>query len=130
MTDEPTQRLELLILARLSTTTRRPPSVKKLEDELLPFVEARLSRGEWSSQLARRLDALRTKGALDARRVPTSKGLERLRVALGGAQAYYGVTPDLTTLAKALANGMPLSEAYPSAAGTPESGIGTIRSAS
>lgn len=83
MTDEPTQRLELLILARLSTTTRRPPSVKKLEDELLPFVEARLSRGEWSSQLARRLDALRTKGALDARRVPTSKGLERLRVALG-----------------------------------------------
>ncbi len=83
MTDDPSQRLELLILARLSTTTRRPPSVKKLEDELLPFVEARLSRGEWSSQLARRLEALRTKGALDARRVPTSKGLERLRVALG-----------------------------------------------
>ena len=35
--------------------------------------------------------------------------LSGFRMALGGAQAYYGVTPDLTTLAKALANGMPLS---------------------
>ena len=29
------------------------------------------------------------------------------RVALGGAQAYYGVTPDLTTMAKALGGGFP-----------------------
>jgi glutamate-1-semialdehyde 2,1-aminomutase len=29
------------------------------------------------------------------------------RVAPGGAQAYYGVTPDLTTMAKILAGGMP-----------------------
>jgi glutamate-1-semialdehyde 2,1-aminomutase len=29
------------------------------------------------------------------------------RVAPGGAQAYYGVTPDLTTLAKVLAGGLP-----------------------
>jgi glutamate-1-semialdehyde 2,1-aminomutase len=35
--------------------------------------------------------------------------LSGFRMALGGAQAHYGVTPDLTTLAKALANGMPLS---------------------
>lgn len=35
--------------------------------------------------------------------------LSGFRAALGGAQEYYGVTPDLTTLAKALANGMPLS---------------------
>ena len=35
--------------------------------------------------------------------------LSGFRMDLGGAQAYYGVTPDLTTLAKALANGMPLS---------------------
>lgn len=31
------------------------------------------------------------------------------RVSLGGAQAYYGVTPDLSIFAKALANGYPIS---------------------
>jgi glutamate-1-semialdehyde aminotransferase len=32
-----------------------------------------------------------------------------LRFAPGGGQAYYGVTPDLATFGKAMANGMPLS---------------------
>lgn len=31
------------------------------------------------------------------------------RLAMGGAQEYYGVTPDLATFAKAMANGMPLA---------------------
>ena len=31
------------------------------------------------------------------------------RWALGGAQEYYGVTPDLCCLGKAMANGMPIS---------------------
>jgi glutamate-1-semialdehyde 2,1-aminomutase len=31
------------------------------------------------------------------------------RLSPGGAQQYYGVTPDLTTLGKAIANGFPLS---------------------
>lgn len=31
------------------------------------------------------------------------------RAALGGAQEYFGVTPDVTVFAKAIANGMPLS---------------------
>jgi len=35
--------------------------------------------------------------------------LSGFRMGVGGAQAYYGVTPDLTTLAKALAGGVPLS---------------------
>ncbi len=35
--------------------------------------------------------------------------LSGFRMALGGAQELSGVTPDLSTLAKALANGMPLS---------------------
>jgi glutamate-1-semialdehyde 2,1-aminomutase len=35
--------------------------------------------------------------------------LSGFRMAQGGAQEHYGVTPDLTTLAKALANGMPLA---------------------
>lgn len=30
------------------------------------------------------------------------------RVALGGAQAYYGITPDLTTLGKVVGGGMPI----------------------
>lgn len=30
------------------------------------------------------------------------------RVALGGAQAYYGITPDLTTLGKVIGGGMPV----------------------
>lgn len=30
------------------------------------------------------------------------------RVALGGAQSYYGVTPDLTTLGKIIGGGMPV----------------------
>ncbi|MDE2816481.1 MAG: aminotransferase class III-fold pyridoxal phosphate-dependent enzyme [Chloroflexota bacterium] len=31
------------------------------------------------------------------------------RLAMGGAQEYYGVTPDMATFAKAMANGMPLA---------------------
>ena len=31
------------------------------------------------------------------------------RLAMGGAQEYFGVTPDLATFAKAMANGMPLA---------------------
>jgi len=31
------------------------------------------------------------------------------RLALGGAQEYYGVTPDMATFGKGMANGMPLS---------------------
>jgi len=35
--------------------------------------------------------------------------LSGFRTALGGAQAYYGVTPDLSTFGKAVSNGFPLS---------------------
>jgi glutamate-1-semialdehyde 2,1-aminomutase len=35
--------------------------------------------------------------------------LSGFRTAIGGVQAQYGITPDLTTHAKALANGLPLS---------------------
>lgn len=34
-----------------------------------------------------------------------------LRFGLGGAQKYFGVTPDISTFGKAIANGMPLSAA-------------------
>lgn len=35
--------------------------------------------------------------------------LTGFRMALGGAQSYFGVTPDLAVFAKAMANGMPIS---------------------
>jgi len=35
--------------------------------------------------------------------------LTGFRMSLGGAQAYFGVTPDLAIFAKAMANGMPIS---------------------
>jgi glutamate-1-semialdehyde 2,1-aminomutase len=35
--------------------------------------------------------------------------LSSFRMAAGGAQEFYGVTPDLCTLAKAVANGLPLA---------------------
>jgi glutamate-1-semialdehyde 2,1-aminomutase len=37
------------------------------------------------------------------------------RVALGGAQAYYGITPDLTTLGKIIGGGMPVGASAASA---------------
>jgi glutamate-1-semialdehyde 2,1-aminomutase len=57
-------------------------------------------------------------GYLEAlRRIATEHGallifdevITGFRVALGGAQALYGVTPDLTTMAKALGGGFPVS---------------------
>ncbi|MCA1669616.1 MAG: aminotransferase class III-fold pyridoxal phosphate-dependent enzyme [Thermomicrobia bacterium] len=42
--------------------------------------------------------------------------LSGFRTGIGGAQSYYGVTPDITTLAKALANGAPISATVGSAA--------------
>jgi glutamate-1-semialdehyde 2,1-aminomutase len=41
--------------------------------------------------------------------------LSGFRMALGGAQEYYGVTPDLTTLAKALGAGWPIAAVVGSA---------------
>ena len=53
----------------------------------------------------------------EVRRLCTEQGivlifdevLSGFRMRLGGAQEHYGVTPDLTTLAKALAGGFPLA---------------------
>jgi glutamate-1-semialdehyde aminotransferase len=41
--------------------------------------------------------------------------LTGFRMALGGAQAYFGVTPDVAVFAKAMANGMPISAVVGSA---------------
>jgi hypothetical protein len=83
MNDDEQQRLDLLILARLATAGPRPPSLRKLQDDLFVFVEAQLSRGEWSSRCTERLEALRARGDVDERRVPTDAGSTRVRAALG-----------------------------------------------
>ena len=77
------ERLDLLILARLATAGTRPPSAGKLDKDLYRFVEARLSRHEWSARCARRLEALLRAGDIDDRRSPTKRGRERLMKALG-----------------------------------------------
>lgn len=86
MNEASVQRLDLLLLARLATAGPRPPAPSKLESDLFPLVEARLSRREWASQCAERLEALRAAGDVDERRVPTKTGLQRLRKALGVAE--------------------------------------------
>lgn len=83
MNEASTQRLDLLLLARLATAGPRPPAPSKLESDLFPLVEARLSRREWTSQCAERLDALHGAGDIDERRVPTKAGRQRLEKALG-----------------------------------------------
>lgn len=55
------------------------------------------------------LQALRERATEDRAVLIFDEVLSGFRTALGGAQEFYGVTPDLTTLAKALANGMPCS---------------------
>lgn len=51
------------------------------------------------------LDMCRKNGAL----LIFDEVLTGFRVAYGGAQSYYGITPDLACFAKAVANGFPLS---------------------
>lgn len=80
---EASSRVDLLILARLATAGPRPPSPRKLEQDLSRFVEARLSTPQWSIECAARLSALRERGDIDERRVPTAAGLQRLREGLG-----------------------------------------------
>jgi hypothetical protein len=83
MTDDHSQRLDLLILARLATAGKRSLTPRKLEEELFQLVEARLSRREWAHLCCERLAALRAREHIDERRVPTAAGLTRLHAGLG-----------------------------------------------
>lgn len=55
------------------------------------------------------LDLLRQRTRDDGIVLIFDEVLSGFRMALGGAQEEYGITPDLCTFAKAIANGMPLS---------------------
>jgi glutamate-1-semialdehyde 2,1-aminomutase len=65
--------------------------------------------GHWGSVPVRGpfLHGLRELTAQYRRLLIFDEVITGFRVAPGGAQAYYGVTPDLTTLAKILAGGLP-----------------------
>jgi glutamate-1-semialdehyde 2,1-aminomutase len=61
--------------------------------------------GPVGSYLKDACEVIRGHGAL----VVFDEVISGFRIAAGGAQDYYGVTPDLTALGKGIANGLPLS---------------------
>src|SRR5207302_7108111 len=65
--------------------------------------------GHWGQVPVRRpfLQALRELTTRHNRLLIFDEVITGFRVSPGGAQAHYGVTPDLTTLAKILAGGLP-----------------------
>lgn len=78
------QRLEDLVMARLSVGTKSPPSLQDLERTLGPFVASQLTPKEWREELTRALSSLRDSGAIDAKRLLlTEVGRQRLARALG-----------------------------------------------
>lgn len=106
MTSDFPQRLDLLVLACLATK-RRPPSVTRLEKELSPLVDSRLSQRELAASLSSRLEVLRSRGAIDERRAPTDDGLDLLRRALGVRTLPKQWSKVWRALVPALALGLP-----------------------
>jgi glutamate-1-semialdehyde 2,1-aminomutase len=78
-------------------------------DEEIGCVILEPTGGHWGSVPMRGpfLHGLRELTARHGRLLIFDEVITGFRVAPGGAQAYYGVTPDLTTLAKILAGGLP-----------------------
>lgn len=80
-----TERLDLLILARVAGAGKRPPGPADVRKDLLRFVGARWSAAEWRARLDQRIEALRARGDL-APRPPlavTDAGRARVARALG-----------------------------------------------
>ncbi|MCH9682887.1 MAG: hypothetical protein K0V04_15730 [Deltaproteobacteria bacterium] len=102
MTNNHEQRLRWLILARLATAKSRPPTPRKLEEDLYRLVQSRLARREWSSACETQLTDLLAKREIDERRRVTDRGHARLREALGveelptWAQIWRTLLPALT----------------------------------
>lgn len=79
------ERLETLVLARLSVPTKSPPSRSELARALFPLVSFRLTEAEWRRELQSLLTGLRESGQIDPRRLElTPSGTRRLEKALGG----------------------------------------------
>lgn len=79
------ERLDLLILARVAGAGKRPPGPANVRKDLARFVGARWSASEWRARLDQRIEALRARGDL-APRPPlaiTDDGRARVARALG-----------------------------------------------
>ena len=78
------RRLEELVLARLSVSTKSAPSRSDLERTLAPFVANRLTSQQWRAELERAVTALRDAGELEPSKLLLSAaGRRRLAAALG-----------------------------------------------
>lgn len=76
-------KLELLILARLSVTARKPPSDAQVSRSLQPAWARRLTPNEWRESYARVLGSLRRRAWIEPDRLAlTAAGRDRLKAAL------------------------------------------------
>lgn len=79
-----TERIDLLILARLAGRLKKPPLVGQVRDDLARFVDPRWSAAEWRARFDERVAALRARGDLTPERlVITDAGRARVAAALG-----------------------------------------------
>jgi hypothetical protein len=79
-----TERIDLLILARLSGPGKKPPAARDVRDNLARFVEPRLGAAEWRARFDERVAALRDRGDLEPKRLAvTDAGRARVAAALG-----------------------------------------------
>ena len=77
------EKLEVLILARLSVAGRKPPSDAQVSRSLQPAWARRLSPSEWRESYARALASLRRRGSIAPDRLAlTAAGRDRLKAAL------------------------------------------------
>ncbi len=79
-----TERIDLLILARLAGPLKSPPSAKQVRDDLARFVNAHWNAAQWHERFDERLAALRERGDLMPKRlVVTDAGRARIVADLG-----------------------------------------------
>ena len=79
-----TQRIDLLILARLSGPAKKPPAAESVRKQLAPLVDGRWSAAEWRARFDERVAALRERGEVTPGRLSvTDAGRARVAAALG-----------------------------------------------
>jgi hypothetical protein len=79
-----TERIDLLILARLAGPAKKPPAEKDVRENLGRFVDTRWSAAEWRARFDERVAALRERGDLAPGRLAiTDVGRARVAAALG-----------------------------------------------
>src|SRR5262245_20418985 len=81
------ERLDELLLCRLSIKTKSPPPLADVSKTLFPFASLQLSASEWRGELNAALDRLRSAGDVAAHRLElTQAGRRRVCRVLGVEQ--------------------------------------------